>query len=149
VPLSVFGPPVTGLYYLEGAGHAVMFRDRDVLAFLEGMIHEAIYGLVVLLAGGIGKCPSTFGQADEFTMLKFSGSPKAEHSAVLLFRLPCLEIDLAVFRQRNDEFIAMVETAFRKIRCPAEFEANTLECRSFLPGCTLRTLTPALGAGIS
>ncbi len=111
----------------EGALHAVMLGDRDVVALLEAVLLQLEHGLVVLLgARVVGKGPAP-ADLDDLAGLVVLAFPEPPHRAVLLVRFPGRRIEPPVLVERQVQLVAAVNAAFRMIRGARQLEPHVFQ----------------------
>jgi len=96
-----------GLADIDGAerpAHAVMLRDRDILAFREGVLVEFENWLIVLLA-----------------------RPEPVNDAKLVVVLPCVEVEMSLRIERRGELETMGGRPIGEFLGPRELQANRFQ----------------------
>src|SRR3974390_610960 len=117
---------------LKRVHRTVFAADRDVFAGTENVRTEAAAALVVLSCVGvvIEEPASDLGPVRvvyHLPDLILLACPEAAHAAMRAVPLPLLAIDMAIRRERRNEFIAVPRRALRKLLRAGEIEPDALE----------------------
>ena len=113
-----------------------MLGDRDVLADPEGVLVEAVAGLVVgrLAVEVVMEGPADVARMDEVAVLVVLARIEIEHGAFGALLVELIHIDAAEAVERRDELVAVPGVALRELGRAGKFETDTLQHGKQPPG---------------